>query len=426
MGILSSMNTGITGLSAQGESLNINADNIANANTTGFKTSRGEFSDIIARSLKGILGGNQIGRGTKLTNVTPILSQGDLVQTDRSTDLAIQGDGFYVLRGEEGQSFSRNGSFRFNAKGQLVSQDGYRVMGYAADEEGKITHSMEPIELGRTIIDAKGTEKVKMNMNLDARDPIQEFDPERPDETSSYATDLTIYDSAGNPHLATLYFNKVEDSTWEYHVMVKGEEIPDGEPGELYKEGGGRLTFDNSGKLLSQEMTDNEYTFNQGALPGQVIEFSFGDDIESGGTGVLGATQYGADSDVFKHNQDGYTVGTLTSLSFDDDGLLSAAYSNGQVLDVAQVALAKFENSEGLFKLGNNRFRESRKSGQPLIGKPNTAGRGRVFAKTLEQSTTDIASEFVDIIKTQRAFQANARTVTTADELLQEILNWKR
>jgi len=426
MGILSSMNTGISGLKTLGESLSITADNIANSNTTGFKTSRAEFGDIIARSLKGILGGNQIGRGVKLNAVTPVFSQGSISQTDRSTDLALQGDGFFVVDGEEGRAYTRNGAFQFDNEGKLRNADGYLVQGFIADEDGKVTNKLGNVSINRTIIDAKGTGNVKINMNLDMRAPIKQWDPQDPDKSSNYNTGVVVYDSAGNSHLVTMYFNKVSDGEWEWHSMVKGEEVPGGEKGTMVEEASGKMKFDVYGKLQSQEVSDGTFTFSNGAIPDQQVKFDFGDDIETGGTGIMGATQYGSESDAFKIIQDGYTAGTLSGLSFNDDGVLSAVFTNGEVVDVAQIAVAKFENNEGLFKLGRNLFRESRKSGQPNVGKPNQAGRGKVFSKSLEESTTDIATEFVDIIKTQRAFQANSRTVVTSDELIQEVLNWKR
>ena len=144
-----------------------------------------------------------------------------------------------------------------------------------------------------------------------------------------------------------------------------------------------------------------------------------------GGTG-LQSTQYGTNSDLYKHVQDGYTAGTVAGLSFSEDGTLSAIYTNGETINLAQVAIAKFENNEALFKAGQNRFRESKNSGQAFIGKPGEGGRGRISPKAIESSTTDIASEFINLMTTQRTFQANAKSVTVADELMQEVLNMRR
>jgi len=428
MGILSSMYTGVSGIQANGEALGVISDNIANANTVGFKTSRAEFADVVAKSLKGVLGGHQIGRGTKLNGVTGIFSQGSVTQTEKATDVALTGDGFFVVDTPEGRAFTRNGAFNFNKDGELVNVDGNTVKGFQADDNGKITTKLENIKLDRAIIDAKKTEKVDISMNLDTRADVLPagFDPARPDATSNYSTGVTVFDSAGNSHNLTMYFVKSGDNQWNWHAMAKGEEMVGGQKGVGVVGATGTLQFTIDGKLQSQTINSNAFNFAKGAQPDQAIEFKFGDDILGGGTGLKGATQYGSVSDIYKHTQDGYTAGTIGGLSFNDDGTLAAFYTNGVTKNLAQLAIAKFENNEGLFKAGNNMFKESRNSGSANIGAPNTAGRGKVFAKSVEASTTDIASEFVSLIQMQRAFQANARTLSSSDELMQEVLNLKR
>lgn len=426
MGILSSMYTGITGLSAQGEALGIYGDNIANANTTGFKTSRPEFHDVVAKSLKGLLGGNQIGRGTRLAGVSPIFSQGSITQTDSATDLAIMGDGFFVVRGQDGQSFTRNGQFRFDKDGKLTTSDGLQVQGFMADDRGKITSKMGDISVDRTVVDAQKTKELSLYANLDLRaDPSMKFDPERPDQTSHFATGATVYDSAGNAHTITVYFNKIEDGTWQWRAMAKGDEIVGGEKGKLFEAALGTVKFDTDGRLLEQNTDKSSFSFTQGALPDQEITFNFGQPKSEGGDG-LQVTQYGAKSEAYKTIQDGFTAGTLSGLTFNDDGVLAAVFSNGQSINLAQVALAKFENNEGLFKTGGNRYRESRNSGQPTIGAPMSGGRGSLSSKAVESSTTDIANEFINLMTAQRSFQANSKVISSADEMMQEVLNIKR
>lgn len=428
MGILSSMYTGVTGIQANGEALGVISDNIANANTIGFKTSRAEFADVVSKSLKGVLGGHQIGRGTKMNGVTQIFSQGSITQTDKATDVAISGDGFFVVDSPEGRSFTRNGAFNFSKDGELINIDGHKVKGFQADEDGKISTKLDAIKLDRTIIDAKKTEKVDMSMNLDIRaEPLAAaFDPANPEKTSNYNTGVTVYDSAGNAHNMTVYFSKTADNVWSWNAMAKGEEIVGGTKGTGVVGASGTLNFTIDGKLQSQTIESNSFNFTKGAQPEQAIAFNFGDDILSGGTGLRGSTQYGSANDIYKTVQDGYEAGTLGGLSFNDDGVLAAFYTNGVTKNIAQVAVAKFENNEGLFKAGNNLFKESRNSGAANIGQPKLGGRGSVFSKSVESSTTDIASEFVNLVQMQRAFQANARTLSSADELMQEVLNMKR
>ncbi len=426
MGILSSLYTGVTALQANGEALGIYGDNLANANTTGFKVSRPEFQDVIAKSLKGILGGNQIGRGTKLSHINPIFSQGSITQTERPTDLAITGDGFFVVDGPDGRSFARNGVFNFDRYGRMANLDGKTVMGFQADEKGVITNKLQQIKLDRTVIDSKRTTRVDLSMNLDIRaEKTAFFDIEKPDKTSQYSNGFTVYDSAGNSHLITMYFEKAEDNNWKWHAVVKGDEVEGGEPGKLVEAATGSLKFTAEGKLAEETVDKNEFNFNKGALPGQQIDFDFGKSLAEAGTG-LQTTQYGTVSDLYKHVQDGFAAGTLAGLSFNDDGILSAIYTNGETLNIAQVAIAKFENNEALFKMGQNMFRESKNSGQAFIGKPGDGGRGRLVPKSVESSTTDIASEFINLMTTQRSFQANARAVSTADELMSEVLNMRR
>lgn len=426
MGILSSMYTGVTGLTGQGEALSIYGDNIANANTTGYKVSRPEFSDVVAKSLKGIMGGNQIGRGTKLSAVNPIFSQGSLLQTESVTDLAIQGDGFFVVEGTDGRGFSRAGAFHFDKDGNLINADGYKVQGFQADDTGKITSKMGKIAVERTVIDAKPSKEVQMFMNLDLRAKKElQFDPKSPEKTSHFATGVTVYDGAGTPRTVTCYFNKTDDGKWTWRAMSKGEEVPGGKPGEMVEQAKGTLTFGDDGKLAEQTTDKNAFNFIGSTKKDQEIKFNFGKDKKNGGDG-LAVTQFGTASEAYKTLQDGYTAGTIAGLSFNDDGVLSAVYTNGESINVAQVALAKFENPEGLFKMGKNLFRESRNSGQPTTGAPQTGGRGQILAKTLESSTTDIANEFINLMTAQRNFQANSKVISTSDEMMQEILNLKR
>lgn len=428
MGVLSSMWTGVSGLQAQGEGLGVVADNIANSNTTGFKASRAEFQDIMSRNLKGIDGGNQLGRGVRIGAVNPILLQGNIDHTDRGTDLAINGDGYFQVKGDQGVSYTRDGSFMFDKAGNLVTNNGQRVQGYMADEKGKIITKTGDIKFPRALVNASETKEVKLELNLDSRAvaDAKTFDVKDPYKTSDFATAVEIYDSQGSKHVMNVFFNKGQDNTWTYRGLVDGKEIegtPEGQ--ELAQVSEGKLQFTADGKLQSQENTMAAYNFKGGAKQDQQITLNFGDAIAAGGKGE-GTKQYGKESDVIKWSQDGYSAGTVTNLSFNDEGVLTASYSNGQVLDLGQVLLAKFENPEALFKQGGNLFKQSRDSGEPSLGAARQSGRGSIMAKSLERSTVDIASEFVNMITNQRAFQANAKTVSTSDELLSEVIQMKR
>jgi flagellar hook protein FlgE len=428
MGILSSMWTGISGLTAQGEGLSVVADNIANANTTGFKASRAEFEDIMSRNVKGIDGGNQLGRGVRIGAINPILLQGNIDNTDRGTDLAINGDGYFQVKGNQGVSYTRDGSFTFDRNGNLVTKNGQKVQGFLADDKGKIETRIGDIKFPNALVNAQATKEVNLELNLDSRSiaDAKTFDAKDPYKTSDFATAVEIYDSQGNKHVMNLFFNKGQDRTWTYRGLVDGKEVEGAQPDQdLAPVCEGKLTFTEDGKLNSQEMTTSAFNFNNGAKADQQIKINFGDAIAAGGKGE-GTKQFGKESDVIKWAQDGSSAGSVTNLSFDDKGVLTVSYSNGKVQDLGQILLAKFENPEALFKQGGNLFKQSRDSGEPSLGGARQAGRGSIMAKSLERSTVDIASEFVNMITQQRAFQANAKSVSTADELLNEVIQMKR
>lgn len=426
MSLLSSFNIGVTGLSAVGGGMSVIGDNIANAGTFGYKASRAEFQDVLATSLKGIDGGDQIGAGTKLAHITPIFTQGNVKRTESITDLAINGDGFFEVEANFGKGFTRDGTFHFDKEGYLINSDDFRVVGFTANEDGDITTKKGPIRLGNTTIPAKATENVGVNMNLDSRDIVKQFDPENPEATSTYNNSVTVYDNVGTARLVTVFFNKVANNQWEYHAMSDGEDVPGGEPGKWVEQAAGKITFNSKGQLQQEEQTLNAFNFNGGAAPNQQIKFDFGESITEGGTGMDASTQYGSKTTIARNTQDGASAAQLASLSFNDNGILTAIYNNGESRDVAQIGIAKFENNEGLFKVGKNLYKESRKSGQPTYGAPGESGRGDVLSKSIELSNVDIAQEFVNLMTAQRNFQANARTITTSDQMLNEVLNLKR
>ncbi|MEC7275602.1 MAG: flagellar hook protein FlgE [Bdellovibrionota bacterium] len=426
MGILRSFNIGVSGLSAMGSGLSVISDNIANAGTFGFKSSRAEFQDVLAKSLKGIDGGDQLGAGVKLGHIKAIMNQGDVARTESITDLALNGNGFFRVEAPFGYGYTRDGSMNFDKEGYLVNGDGYKVQGFKVDEDGDITNQVGPIRLGNTTIPAAATENADFSMNLDSRAPIKQFNIAEPEETSNFSHSLTVYDNVGTARLVTVYYNKTANNNWDYRVLADGKDAAGGVAGQMVEMAAGKLIFNDKGVLQEEQETSNSFNFNQGAAPGQKIKFSWGESIAEGGDGLDATTQYGSDSTVARHNQDGATAGTLGSLSFNDDGILTAVYDNGVSRSIASIAVAKFENNEGLFKVGKNLFKESRKSGQASMGKPGESGRGEILSKSIELSNVDIATEFVELMKTQRNFSANAKTLQTSDQMLQEVLQIKR
>lgn len=429
MGVVSSMTTAISGLETNGQALAVISDNIVNANTTGFKSARTEFQNILAQDLSmGGAGGLQIGRGAALAGVTNILTQGAITRTERGTNLAISGNGFFVVKSDAlGQTYTRDGSFRFDKDGWLTNLNGMRVQAYESTPEGKITGKLTEIRIPYNTIAAKATNAVQLHVNLDARSPITlPLDLNKPEETAQFTTGIQVFDSVGNAQPLTMYFNKTADNTWEWHGMTDGANINGGLPGAPTEVCTGTLVFDQYGKLQTNSQTVINANFSNGAVPDQQLFFDFGDAIDEQGTGEKGTTQYGSKNSTFRNVQDGWAAGVLSDTGIDADGVVTGIYTNGQSRVLGQLAVARFESTERLIKLGENQFRESIQSGQPLIGKPNTNGRGVVMTKSLEQSNVDLAKEFVDMIKAQRGFQASAKSVTTANEMLDEIINIKR
>lgn len=426
MSLLRSFNIGYAGLRAAGNGMDVIGDNIANAGTFGFKSSRAEFQDVLAGTLKGIAGEPQIGAGSRLANIKQMMSQGDIARTDSVTDLAINGDGFFMVDAPFGRGFTRDGSFNFDKEGILVTSDGYPLVGFSVDKNGTVTSKLDKIQLGSATLPAAASDEVKLSMNLDSRSKVKKFDIKDPENTSNYSSSITVYDNIGMPRVVTLHYNKTENNNWEYHAVVEGKDVEGGDATKIYEMASGKLKFDSQGVLQEEISDENSFDFNNGAAQGQKIKFNWGESLSEGGTGLDSSTQFGSNSTVARHTQDGYSAGTLTSLSFNDNGILTAVYDNGESKDISQMSIGKFENNEGLFKVGKNLFKESKKSGQVAAGKPGEAGRGGVIAKSIELSNVDIANEFVNLMETQRNFTANAKTLTTADEMLQEVLAIKR
>jgi flagellar hook protein FlgE len=432
MSVLKSLSTGISGLQAQGAALGVIGDNIANSGTTGFKSSRAEFQDVIASNLKGILGGNQIGRGVRLGAVTSLFTSGNLTPTERDSDMAVRGDGFFIVKDPAGSgavSYTRDGSFRFDDKGRLTTSDGQQVQGYRIDPDtSKPASDLSDVRFQSNTVPARGSQSIHVDSNFDSRKPInqQAFDLRTADKTADFSSSVRIFDTTGTGQNVTMHFYKTSEQEWTWHASTDGGVLQNGQEGVPQEIASGKLGFTPDGRLNTDELTSSNISF-RGAQENQQVEFNFGDAIMTRkGTGLQGSTHYGSKSQIFRQLQDGYASGTLTNFSIDETGTVSGSYSNGITRPIAQIALARFENNEGLYKTGLNRFREALLSGQPLVGSAGEGGRGQIVSKTLESSNVDLATEFVSMIQTQRNFQANAKTITTSDELLQEIIQLKR
>lgn len=428
MSLWTSLLTGSSGINAYGDAIGVVGDNIANVSTTGFKASRAGFSDLLGGTASN---GQREGAGVLMNGPETMFGQGSLQNTGRSLDLAVRGHGFFVLSGAhdgmEGTYYSRDGRFGFDTEGNIVNPEGLKVQGYSIDPQtgavGTTAGGLKVMPQGSP----KATTKASMFANLDATaTPPGAWNPTNPTGTSNYSSSMTVYDSLGAAHRVDVYFTAQGSGAWQWHAMVDGGDLTGGATGTPTEIASGTLTFTTSGALDTETTTVSSANF-VGAQPGQSISFDFGDSITTdGGTGLTGSTQFASASDVKGLTQDGFATGSLVDLAISDDGTVRAQYSNGQATSVGRLALATFANEDGLTRAGGQLFSQTLDSGDALVGAAATSGRGAIAAGSLEGSNVDIASELVQLIAYQRAFQANARTVTTADEMLNETANLKR
>lgn len=430
--VLSSLNTGVTGLRAEGEALGVNADNIANVNTVGFKAQRAIFEDQLGRSILAGTSSALPGSGVRMSEVQVMHKQGTLSNTGISTDLALSGDGFFVVSGNNNgitsDFYTRNGQFNLDSNGLLVNAGGLRVQGYEANSDGTFDAALSDIKVPTAAIPPKITGNIEIVANLDSNEavPTAAFDPQDPSATSNFSTTITVYDSLGASHSIDVYFVKTGANSYDYHALASGDETVPASPGLNVEIGDGSITFTTNG-ALDTVTTGNVITASfTGATAGQEIELDFGSTVAGGGTGLDGLTQFNSPSNVSAQSQDGYSAGEFAGVSVDGEGVVRGLYTNGEKLAIAQLGIAKFISNEGLGRAGNNLFIATRESGEAAMGTAGTGGRAAVSAGALEASNVDLAEEFVGLIQHQRAYSANSKTITTADSMLQELLNIKR
>lgn len=434
MGVDTALYSGVSGLNAMSNAMNVIGNNLSNSQTTGFKASRSLFSDILASEVASASGTSQVGRGVSLATVDNVFEQGSFKDTGVNTDLAIDGDGFFMVSNpdQEETYYTRDGSFRFDEEGYLVNSVGYRVNGYAIDENGNAGGQLTDIhiDLSGSIEPSATTEaSFSTNLNQDAEILSDDngdgiiFNIDNPNETSNFSTSVNVYDSVGSSHQLTVYFTKTNDvnNTWEYNIVAPGDDIVGGPAGESVTIKTGDLNFSDDGSLdaAGSAGVDDEGVFTTGAIDWANGAADSNIDI------ALNLSQYTGESSLVSKSQNGYASGTLSDVSVDENGIITGSYSNGQSRQLAQVGLAKFANPNGLLQNGNNLFTETQASGMASLGTPGS-GAGTIRSNSLEQSNVDIAEQFTDMITTQRIYQANSKTITTADEMLQEVVNLKR
>lgn len=435
MSLVSALYTGQTGLESSSTDLSVIGDNIANSATVGFKSSRANFSNAIAQQMIGADGITaQVGLGSELQSVQKILTQGALTNTGVATDLALDGGGFFVVKGSNngqvGQFYTRAGQFTMDKTGFLVNQSGLKVQGFAADAAGVIGATAGDLQLGTTASPAFSTTTVTVKANLNAVNSNMVFAPLNASATSNFATSVTAFDSLGVQHQVDIFFAKTGnlatgEATWTYHALTDGGGLTGGVAGTPTEIQSGDLTFGLTGKL--QAVANVVGTFNPiNAVQAQALNFNMGDPTATGGTGLLGVTQFASSSTPTSVTQDGYGAGVLSSIGFDKEGKVQGAFSNGTSRVIGQLAIATVNAADQMDRAGGNLFGETTASGNATLGKAGAGGRGGITAGRLENSNVDLSNEFIHMITAQRNYQASSKTITTADALLAELMNLKR
>jgi len=402
----SSMNSAVSGLKTHQTMLDVTGNNIANVNTTGFKAGRVSFSDVLSQTISGATaptgssGGTdpqQVGLGVRTGAITNLFTQGGLQTTNNATDLAIQGEGFFVLADGEVDYYTRAGAFEVDAAGYLVdSVTGYRVQGASGDIVISSTTSSAP----------QATALATFGGNLDATTQAG----------TTYAATLTLYDSLGAAHDVSLTFTKSATAgQFTYAASESDASL------SITAGGSGTIQFDGNGAITSGASGSITLGFTNGATAGQVVTLDFGS--ASNASPVTGLA---SDTTLALASQDGYATGSLQSYSIGTNGTINGTFSNGHVGTLGTILLATFSNPAGLSKEANNLYRESSNSGVANAGTPGTGSRGTLAPGSLESSNVDLAEEFTRLILAQRGFQANARVITATDEVLTEAVNLKR
>jgi flagellar hook protein FlgE len=399
--------TALSGLNAATADLNVTANNIANSNTAGFKSSRAEFADVFAVGSTDFRT-NQVGNGVRLAKVAQQFAQGNISFTDSSLDLAVNGSGFFTLHDASGYAYTRNGSFAVDRDGFVVNNKAQRLQVYPALASGGFnTGTLTDLSLQTTQSPPQATTGGAVGVNLPAGAAVPAvavFDPTNPLSYNN-STSTAVYDSLGNLYTSTFYFIKTAvPNAWNVAMTVNGTQV-----GGLFP-----VTFGPTGQLAtpaSGDITFPVFTPPGGALP---MNMTFN---------LLDSTQFGDQFAVNTLTQNGFSSGRLTGIDIDDSGVVFARFTNGRATQLGQLALSNFPNPQGLRQLGDTTWGETFDAGNVVRGTPGSASFGQIQAGALEESNVDLTKELVNMITAQRNFQANAQMITTADQITQTIIN---
>jgi flagellar hook protein FlgE len=431
MALTGALFAGVSGINSNGNAMNIIGDNIANANTIGFKSSRAVFFDLLSADV----GGTKVGLGSRLAASERAFVQGGVETTNSATDLAIQGHGLFILNDPQGgQFYSRAGQFSIDKDGNLANPAGLAVQGIQLDPNGNPISGLTNIVISQVVVSPAVTDTIGVALNLDATSttPLTAMpaDAAGTQDTpgnwfagSNFSTVVTIYDSLGQGHDLTYLFRKTATANqWNVRVLANGGEITGGTAGQLRQinAAGEVLAFNANGTLNTGASTITAIgpvAWNDGASAQSVV---------AANNTFTGSTQFALPSSVSQVNQNGSQSGILKSINIGTDGIISGQFTSGGNQPLFRIALADFANPQGLAHLGNSLYLQSPDSGPPLLGNPGDGSFGTLLSGSLELSTVDLATEFVKMVTTQRGFQASSRTITVTDTLLEEVSNLKR
>ena len=436
-----SFNIGLSGLYAASKQLDVTGNNIANVATNGFKSSRAEFQDVYSASKLGV-GSKTVGNGVSLAAISQQFGQGDVNNTGNVLDMAIQGQGFFVLSDNGSLSYTRAGAFQTSKDSYVVTSDGLRLQGYAADENGKIlTSSLTDLKIDTLSQPPKATSLVTQGINLNSEATPSPLAPAGPtfvptDETTytkKFSTE--IYDTQGNKHTLEQYYRKTDQNTWTMYSLIDGRN-PQNPASDAPLVGS--MTFKSDGSINTMtgsvapddsfSVVNNVFTV-KGWIPAtyNATTGTWGSNGSAANPGgvrldMSSTTSYNTDTARLPPTQDGYATGLLSSLSIDSSGVMFASFSNQQSRAIGQVAIASFANEQGLEQMGGTRWKETFSSGSAGIDTPKTGTLGSISSNSLEESNVNLTQELVELVKAQSNYQANAKTISTQSSIMQTII----
>lgn len=441
MSLFSNLRTSSSGLLVASTAMSVIGDNIANVNTIGFKRGHASFADSFPVDVSYVHGPISIGTGAYIGKTTSEFSQGAIQISNNNLHLAISGNGFFTVEDDGSNYYTRNGEFYLDNDGYVVSPGGMRLQGYTA-VEGAIQPSLGDVRVKLGDISSQASENITMTANLDAdadysTTPVASMSLNGSTETiadvtaaADFSSSVVVYDTLGDRHEFTVAYEKTGINTWSGYVLTDGGDVYDQSSGTTLTEGSAfkvasiDLTFDTDGSLTNFAQTNTSATSPWNFVGAGDMDFNFLFGLDDSGNEVDGAlSQLASSSTVTSIDQDGYSVGHLTSIQIQTDGTVRGVYDNGQDIVVGQVTVAIFDSTNGLERVGGNVYRATRIPGEPSFGVANQGGRGDIFGSSLEASNVDIEDEFVSMITAQRSYQANSRVLSATNELLRELVN---